>query len=169
MSGLEKLYVVMLGGTHPKARIELHDVVFAIGDTLESTYPQLREQWFGEPRGAHVDSWMEVDGVEDWQVRLSDVPPPADAPHLFFINLGGYEKGVFGESHRYLLVVAADAAEAKRKGKAQAGTGWMLPHKDALYDVDDCLPVDAAGGRHVVLVEGRHHGIAYHSDYLVIS
>ncbi|KAF1713970.1 hypothetical protein CSC71_06005 [Pseudoxanthomonas sangjuensis] len=169
MAANEKLFVVMLGGTHPKARVELHDVAFAIGDTLESTYPQLRAQWFGEPRGAHVDSWMEVDGVDGWQVRFSDAPPPAGSPKLFFVNLGGYEKGVFGEAHAYLLVVAGDAADAKAKGKARADAGWMLPHKDALYGVDDCIPVEVAGGRHVTLVEGPHAGIAYHSDYLVIS
>lgn len=169
MPGSEKLFVVMLGGTHPRAKVELHDVAFAIGDTLESTYPQLRAQWFGEPRGAHVDSWMVVDGVDGWQVRFSDVPAVEGAPKLFFVNLGGYEKGLFGESHAYLLVVADDAAAAKAKGKAQADARWMLPHKDALYEVDGCLPVEAVGGRHVVLVEGAHAGIAYHSDYLVIS
>ena len=169
MPGAGKLFVVMLGGTHPRAKIELHDFVFAVGDTLESTYPQLREQWFGEPRGAHVDSWMEVDGVEDWQVRFSATPAPEGAPRLFFVNLGGYLAGVFGESHDYVLVVAADAAEAKRKAKARADARWMLPHKDALYDVDECIPVDSAGGRHVVLVEGPHAGIACGSDYLVIS
>ncbi len=169
MTAPEKLFVVMLGGTHPKAKVELHDVVFAVGDTLESTYPQLRAQWFGEPRGAHVDSWMEVDGVEQYQVRFSDAPAQAVAPKLFFINLGGYEKGVFGEAHRYLLLVARDAAEAKAKGKAQADANWFLPHKDALYEVDDCIPVETAGGRHVVLVEGPHAGIVSRSDYLVIS
>lgn len=169
MPGAGKLFVVMLGGTHPRARVELHDVVFAFGDTLESTWPQLREQWFGDARGAHVDSWMEVDGVGQYRVRLSDAPAPAGSPRLFFINLGGYEKDVFGEAHKYLLVTANDAAEAKAKGKAQAGADWLLPHKDALYEVDECIPVEAAGGRHVVLVEGPHQGIQYGSDYLVIS
>lgn len=169
MPASARLFVVMIGGTHPKARIELHDVAFAVGDSLQATYPQLREQWFGEPRGLHVDSWMEVDGVEGWQVRFSDAPAPAGSPRLFFINLGGYEQGVFGEAHKYLLVVANDAGEAKAKGKAQADAGWLLPHKDALYEVDDCLPVEAVGSRHVVLVEGPHDDVAYHSDYLVIS
>lgn len=169
MPASARLFVVMIGGTHAKARIELHDVAFAVGDTLESTYPQLRTQWFGEPRGLHVDSWMEVDGVEGWQVRFSDAPAPAGSPRLFFINLGGYEEGVFGEAHKYLLVVAGDAGEAKAKGKAQADARWRLPHKDALYDVDDCIPVDTVGGRHLVLLEGPHRGIACGSDYLVIS
>ncbi len=169
MPACARLFVVMVGGTHPKARIELHDVAFAVGDSLQATYPQLRAQWFGEPRGLHVDSWMEVDGIEGWQVRFSDAPAPVGSPRLFFINLGGYERDVFGEAHKYLLVVADDAGEAKAKGKAQADARWLLPHKDALYDVDECIPVDSVGGRHVALVEGPHHGIACGSDYLVIS
>ena len=59
------LFVVMLGGKHPRARIEVHDVVFAVADTLEATYPQLRDAWFGSPKGVHIDSWMAVDGVEN--------------------------------------------------------------------------------------------------------
>ncbi|MFT4257218.1 MAG: DUF1543 domain-containing protein [Pseudoxanthomonas sp.] len=164
----EKLFVVMLGGTHPKAKVELHDVAFAIGDTLASTYPQLRAQWFGEARGLHVDSWMKVDGVEGWQVRFADAPPPADGPKLFFVNLGGYVQGEFGEAHKYVLVVAHDVAEAKAKGKALAGADWMLPHKDALYEVDACLPVSVEG-RHLHLAEGAHADVVFGSDYLVIS
>ena len=45
------LFVVMLGGKHPRAKIEVHDVVFAIADSLEATYPQLRQGWFGSPAG----------------------------------------------------------------------------------------------------------------------
>ncbi|RYZ33221.1 MAG: DUF1543 domain-containing protein [Sphingobacteriales bacterium] len=40
------LYAVMLGGKHPKAHIEVHDVVFAVGDALPDLYPQLKQQWF---------------------------------------------------------------------------------------------------------------------------
>ncbi len=32
--GEERLFVVMLGGRHPRGRTELHDVVFAFGRTL---------------------------------------------------------------------------------------------------------------------------------------
>ena len=158
----------MLGGTHPKARIELHDVVFAWGGRLDEIHPELRAQWFGAPRGVHVDSWMEVDGIDGWQVRLSDAAPPDGAPRLFLINLGGYAAGEFGEAHRYLLVVAADAAEAKREGKRRAAREWMLPHTDAVLAVDDCIAVDVVGGRRVVLQRGPHRATVCRSDYIVL-
>ena len=59
-----RLFVVMLGGRHARANIELHDVVFAIAPSIEQTHEQLRQQWFGELAGLHIDSWMTVDGVE---------------------------------------------------------------------------------------------------------
>lgn len=167
--GEERLFVVMLGGRHPRGRTELHDVVFAFGRTLADTHAQLRTQWFGAAAGLHIDSWLEVDGVEGWQVRLLDQPAAVGEPKLFFVNLGGYEDGVFGEAHRYLLVVAQDAAEAKRKGLERAGAGWAKPHRDALFEVDDCLPVEAGGGRHLRLLRGPHAGIRQGSDYLVLN
>lgn len=169
MSESERLFVVMLGGRHPRGRTELHDVAFAFGSTLADTHEQLRAQWFGAPDGLHIDSWLEVDGVDGWQLRLLDQPAAATEPRLFFVNLGGYEEGVFGEAHRYLLVVAHDAAEAKRKALAQAGAGWIKPHRDALMAVDDCLPVETVGGRHLRLLRGAHAGIRQGSDYLVLD
>lgn len=113
------LFVVMLGGKHPRAKIEVHDVVFAAADTLQASYPQLRDGWFGSPKGVHIDGWMAVDGVDGWKVEFSNLAPEAHAHHLYFINLGGYEANSFGEAHHYLLVVARNKQEAKNKGKQQ--------------------------------------------------
>lgn len=162
------LFVVMLGGKHPRAKIEVHDVLFVVGDTLADTYGQLREGWFGSPRGVHVDSWMAVEGVEGWKVELSPLAPAPGAPRLYFINLGGYEAGAFGEAHRYGLVVARDPREAKAKGKAQMPRAWAQAHTDAVLDVDDCLPIDRVDGRYVHLVEGAHGGIVLGSDYRLL-
>lgn len=164
-----RLFVVMLGGRHARANTEVHDVVFAVAPSIEQSYPQLRQQWFGDAAGLHLDSWMTVDGVEQWQVRLSSEAPAADVPKLYFVNLGGYVAGAFGEDHRYLLVVANDAVEAKRKALQQAQAEWIKPHRDALLDVDSCLPVGPIGGLHVQLLAGPHAGIQSQSDYIVIS
>ena len=171
LSGTEalRLFVVMLGGRHARANTEVHDVVFAVAPGIEQSYPQLRQQWFGDAAGLHLDSWMTVDGVEQWQVRLSADVPAADALRLYFVNLGGYVAGEFGEAHRYLLVVADDPVDAKRKALRQAGAAWIKPHRDALFEVDSCLPVGPIGGLHVHLVPGAHEGIRCQSDYIVIS
>lgn len=162
------LFVVMLGGKHPRAKIEVHDVVFAIADSLEATYPQLRQGWFGNPAGLHIDAWMRVDGVEGWKVELSPLAPLPGSPRLYFINLGGYEANTFGEAHHYLLVVAQDKNQAKSRARQHMLKHWQQAHTDALLDVDDCLPIDQVSGRYIHLIEGEHRGVIQHNDYIVI-
>ncbi|OZO04543.1 hypothetical protein B7453_10420 [Pseudomonas sp. IB20] len=162
------LFVVMLGGKHPKAKIEVHDVVFAAADSLEAAYPQLREGWFGSSIGLHIDAWMAVDGIGDWKVELSPLAPRPGSPRLFFLNLGGYESGAFGEAHHYLLVVAGDQREATAKGKRQMLSHWTQAHTDVVLDVDDCLPIDEVCGRYVHLAKGKHRGVAQRNDYIVL-
>ena len=162
------LFVVMLGGKHPRAKIEVHDVVFAIADSLEATYPQLRQGWFGAPAGLHIDAWMRVDGVDGWKVELSPLAPLPGSPRLYFINLGGYEPNTFGEAHHYLLVVAQDKNQAKSRARQHMLKHWHQAHTDVLLDVDDCLPIDQVSGRYIHLVEGEHRGVIQHNDYIVI-
>lgn len=106
--GRKKLFVVMLGGKHSKAKVEVHDVAFVVAPSLEDTYPVLRASWFGCPKGLHIDAWMVVDGVEQWRVEFSPQAPRAGLPKLYFINSGGYDNRVFGEAHQYPLLVAQD-------------------------------------------------------------
>ena len=54
---MPSLFMVMLGGRHARANTEVHDVVMAVGDTLEEVYPQLKQAWFGEAQGLHIDAW----------------------------------------------------------------------------------------------------------------
>jgi hypothetical protein len=163
------LFVVMLGGKHPRAKIEVHDVVFAVADTLEAAYPQLRADWFGSPKGVHIDSWMAVEGVEGWKVELSHLAPAAGAHYLYFINLGGYEANSFGEAHHYLLVVARSKQEAMNKGKQHTLRQWSQAHTDGVLDIDDCLPIDLVSGRYIHLVQGPHRPILQQNDYIVLN
>jgi hypothetical protein len=43
---MSQLFRVYLGGSAPKANIELHDIQFVVGDKIEDTYEQLRNSWF---------------------------------------------------------------------------------------------------------------------------
>ena len=47
---MPNLFMVMLGGRHARANTEVHDVVFAVADSLEDSYPQLKNAWFGEKK-----------------------------------------------------------------------------------------------------------------------
>ncbi len=56
---MPSLFIVMLGGRHARANTEVHDVVLAVGDSLEDVYPQLKNAWFGEQKGLHIDAWAQ--------------------------------------------------------------------------------------------------------------
>lgn len=163
------LFVVMLGGKHPRAKIEVHDIAFVVAERLEDSYPQLRQSWFGSPVGLHIDAWMAVDGVDGWKLELSALAPSPGSMRLYFINLGGYESGSFGEAHHYSLIVAKDKREAMNLGKRQILKHWAQSHTDGVLDVDDCLPIDSIDGRYVHLVEGAHDRIIQSNDYIVLS
>lgn len=162
------LFVVMLGGKHPGAKIEVHDVVFAFGLTLNDCHDQLRQQWFGSAKGLHIDSWWQVQGVDGYQLHFSNVAPKAGDPRLYFINLGGYQTGNFGEDHQYLLVVANSPEQAKQFGKQRIPKLWDKPHTDNLYDVDDCIAIDAVAGRYVQLLPGDYAPARQENDYILL-
>lgn len=162
------LFIVMLGGKHQAAKIEVHDVVFAFGNSLEDCYPQLRQQWFGIEKGLHIDSWWQVQGVDGYQISYSDQAPTSGEPRLYFINLGGYHSGSFGEDHQYLLVVAPDPVQAKQLGKQRMPRNWDKPHTDNLYDVDDCIPLDIVNGRYVHLTTGPYLPLVQANDYILL-
>ena len=51
-----KLFSVFLGGRADKCNIELHDVVFTLGEKIEDSYNDLLGKWFGLPDRLHIDS-----------------------------------------------------------------------------------------------------------------
>jgi len=159
------LYAVMLGGHHPKASLELHDLVFVEGDSLAESYPRLRELWFASPSKLHIDGWMEIAGVDGHRLSWSPDEPATDALRLYFIHYGGYEAQAFGEAHRCELVVARTAAEAKAIGKRRLPAAWLRPHKDAIVDLTARL---SRAGRWLCLEPGSHAPIVRHSDYIVL-
>jgi len=149
------LFLVVLGGRTARAHIELHDVRFVVAERIEDTFADLRQQWFGDRRGLHLDSWMSVRFVDGFRVELRPEPEPEPVPaaeRLWFVNLGGYDPRQLAELHQFLLVVAptpqAARARALRRGLPEAEGR----HMDDLHAVDDCLPLDLLQGWHVHLV-----------------
>jgi hypothetical protein len=148
------LFLVVLGGRMEGAQIELHDVRFVAGATLDDTLPALRRQWFGRRRGLHIDSYMVVRQVGTFAVELRRGPFEG-AERLWFVNVGGYRPEHLAEEHAFGLVVASTAERAKRQALAGWLPGVQGRHKDdlrALEAVDDCLPLEVVDGWRVHLL-----------------
>ena len=159
------LFLVVLGGRTARCHVELHDVRFVAGDCIEATIRALRAQWFGQRRGLHIDSYVDVHLVDGFQVVLRPEPQQATAERLYFVNLGAYDPRQLAELHQFGLVVARSPQAAKARAKSRWLVGATEQHKDdlsllqVLPEVDDCLPLAQVGALHVHLItdpEGRH-------------
>lgn len=169
---MPSLFIVMLGGRHACANTEVHDVVLAIGDTLEEVYPQLKQSWFGEQKGLHIDAWAKINGItfeeKNYQIHFTQAQPQASEQKLYLINLGGYDAQEFGELHRYVLVVAQNHMIAKQRGKQYFARHWKKQHTDRVLDIDDCIAIDKVYGRYIQLIEGNFFGNCWENTYLTI-
>ena len=142
------LFLVVLGGRIAGAHIELHDVRFVAGTSIDDTLPQLRRQWFGARKGLHLDSWMTVRFVDGYRVVLR--PEPFAGPErLWFVNMGGYDPQQLAELHAFGLFVATSPQAAKGAARRRLLPEVLERHKDDLHGVetalaggvDDCLEV----------------------------
>lgn len=143
------LFLVVLGGRTPRSQIELHDVRFVAGRSIDDTLPELRRQWFGSRQGLHLDAWMAVHAIDGWSVQLRQCSPEPRPERLWFVNLGGYRPDSLAELHHFGLVVARSAQAAKAAAKRRWLPGAQQQHKDDLCAVDDCLAIEQlslAGG-----------------------
>jgi len=139
-----KLFAVYIGGEHPRANIELHDMRFVVASSISETYDELRKQWWGTPDSLHVDCWAELDHADGYDIELKP-EPFAGVEKLYYVNLGGYDESDFLERHKNVFVVAATLAEAKTRA-LRANRGLKQLHRDDLYEAEQafCL-ADAVG------------------------
>ena len=170
---MPSLFIVQLGGRHPRANMEVHDVVLAVGESLADTYAQLKQAWFGEQQGLHIDAWAKINGVEfegqNYQIHFTDAAPQPSDNKLYLINLGGYSATEFGELHRYVLVVAQNAMVAKQRGKNHFAQSWQKQHTDRVLDVDDCVAIDHVHGRYLQLIVGEFSANLWKNTYLTLN
>ena len=148
-----QLFLVVLGGRARGCRIELHDVRFVAGRSIDDTLPELRRQWFGRREGLHLDSFMAVRAIDGFAVRLGREPSAPRPERLWFVNLGAYRPDGLAELHHFGLVVARSAEAARAAAKHRWLLGALQQHRDDLVAVDDCLAIEQL----TLLGEGRWH------------
>ncbi len=126
------LYLVVLGGRMPGGHVEMHDVRWVIGDTIESTLPQLKKEWIGCTLGLHIDSYKLIRFVDGYRIKLVHAKEidKNEVNKLWFINLGGYKTGEMLEQHHLELVVAPSAQKAKWIARKKWSEPISQLHKD---------------------------------------
>lgn len=147
---IPKLFAVYLGGLTQSSQIEVHDVRFVAGNTIDDTFPSLRQEWFGIQKGLHIDAYVEITEVDGFSVTLQP-HPSTTLERLFFVNLGGYDPTKFTELHECGFFVGTSVNQVKRRAKVELLTAAKLQHKDDLYDVDQCLELSRVGKLHIHL------------------
>ena len=149
------LYLVVLGGRAKKANIELHDVRWVVASKIEDTYDTLRKDWFGSPKGLHIDSYKKIKYIDGYKINLINfeknkinknqlVKKNETNKYLWFVNIGGYDPTSMQEKHEFGLVTASTKLEAKNIAKSKWLIGCKKKHKDDiaslknLSTLDDC-------------------------------
>ncbi|WP_421729996.1 DUF1543 domain-containing protein [Brevundimonas sp.] len=136
-----KLFAIYIGGEHPGANIEVHDMRFVVAPSIEETYDTLLREWWGKPGSLHLDCWSEISHADGYEVTLK--PEPFEgAEQLYYVNLGGYDGRDFAEKHRNVFVVADTVAKAKSRA-IKLAKGWDAPHRDEMYEAEQAFALDA--------------------------
>ena len=142
------LFIVVLGGRSLKSNIEIHDVRWVLGYSLEDTFPELREQWLGNINGLHIDSYKRIEYVDGYKIVVSEsnknnsIKNKKEENSLWFINLGGYDPNKMYEEHEFTLVVAKKAIEAKKKAKKNWESNLKYKHNDDFSGIKNFDQVD---------------------------
>ena len=147
------LYLVVLGGRAKKANIELHDVRWVVGSKIEDTYDTLRRDWFGSPKGLHIDSYKKIKYIDGYKINLKFfekdkinkkqlVEKNKAKKHLWFVNIGGYQHNSMQEKHEFGLVTASTKFEAQNIAKSKCLNGCKKKHKDDIASLEFLLRCD---------------------------
>ena len=159
------LFLVVVGGRAPKANIELHDVRWVIGSTIEETFDDLRKSWFGSIKGLHIDSYKKISSIDGFKINLKKNDKQNKhlnkekylRKKLWFVNIGGYDPSCMQEKHEFGFVVAETSTEAKNKAKSKWLIGFQQKHKDDIAclkmfsDIDDCEVIKNIGNWEIEL------------------
>ena len=168
------LFIVVLGGKKKESNIELHDVRWVAGKYIEETFSQLRKEWFGDIDGLHIDSYLKVNFIDGYLIKLQDPSEykPANKSNkiigkkndncLWFINLGGYNPLEMYEQHQFGLVVAKSSKEAQLKAKRNWLYNTTKKHTDNISKIksnkgiDNCILIEQVNELKVELFPDKY-------------
>tara|TARA_Y100001968_G_C18841758_1_gene473871 strand:- start:4 stop:561 length:558 start_codon:yes stop_codon:yes gene_type:complete len=135
------LFIVVLGGRSLNSNIEIHDVRWVLGESIEDTFPELREQWIGKIKGLHIDSYKRIQYIDGFKISITKYNndnssnPINEDQSLWFVNLGGYDPKKMYEEHEFTLVVARKVTDAKKIARKNWESKLKNKHNDDFSDI----------------------------------
>ena len=144
------LFMVQIGG-RPKGRlIEQHDIFFGVANQVSELVDDINHHWPEVKNKWHIDSYRAISKVDNYAIKLVESSSQTESANdlkLFFINLGGYQRGSFEEFHYKLLIVAATQADAIKQAKqSEFYKAFTYKDKDSPFNaashIDDKFEVD---------------------------
>jgi hypothetical protein len=131
------IYALFLGGKHPNANVEIHDLVFVDCfdevNKFKADKEKITSKWFGS--SCHIDAYKSLEIIDNYKIIPSQ-NTQTDL-NLFAINFGGQISGIMPESHDIVFVVAKNKSEAIKKGKAKLKAKMTDIHLDDLLDISE--------------------------------
>lgn len=146
-----KLYYIILGATVGSRHTEQHDVYFGIAPALENLAAELQKFWPEAGATLHIDAYMELRQIDGFDIHITEKSVQQSEMQLFFVNLGGYQHGHFGELHEQQLYAAPGLKGALQRAKSsdffkEKSMRKAPSHVDDRYrisaDADDAFAVE---------------------------
>lgn len=149
---MPKLFACYLWGRIDGCHIEMHDVQFCVWEKIEECYDDLRKKWVGWKSECHIDAFLELKYVEWFEILLSNKKLSTETIKLFFVNAGGYIPEKFGELHEIGFYTGSSPEEVTKRALEKLCSLQKKPHKDDIYDVDDCISIEEVDWWHIGLI-----------------
>ena len=101
------LFLIFIGGKLDFLNIEVHDIIFCVGNLIEDTYEQIKSKYIDKVKSLHIDSYIKLKYIDGHRIALTKLSSDRllqadkDIKNLWFINIGGYKKDSLEETHLY--------------------------------------------------------------------
>lgn len=148
-----KLFACYLWWKVEWCQIEIHDVQFSVGESIEDCYDDLEKKWLWYPiHKCHIDAFLELKYIDGYEVVLTTDKPDNWDNILYFVNAWGYIPEKFGEMHEIWFYVTKSNIEATQKALAILCEWQDKRHQDNIYDVDDILEIEKVREYYIKLI-----------------
>ena len=158
---MKKVFVIGLGGRKQEVNIEIHDIQFVVAETFEETFEILKQNWYGD--SLHLDEYCILEGAKEFKIELSETKV-IQKESLYFVNMGGYHSGEFGEIHQNDFYVGSSLEEAKKESKKILLPKVENQHIDNIHLVEERLK-SADGKKYYIHLISSNQKYALKADW----